>query len=52
VDIFRAASAGLETPGMLSATAAPKSTDLKGVVNNLSRPAKAKERPAELIKRA
>jgi hypothetical protein len=32
--------------------AAPKSTGLKGTVNNLPRPAKAKEKPAELTKRA
>jgi hypothetical protein len=34
------------------APAAPKSADLKGTVNNLPRPAKAKEKPAELTKRA
>jgi hypothetical protein len=34
------------------APAAPKSIDLKGTVNNLSRPAKAEEKPAELSKRA
>jgi hypothetical protein len=34
------------------ASAAPKSSDVKGLVNNLPRPAKAKEKPAELIKRA
>jgi hypothetical protein len=33
-------------------SAAPKSTDLKGTVNNLPRPAKAKGKPAELTKRA
>jgi hypothetical protein len=34
------------------ASTAPKSTDLKGAVNNLPRSAKAKEKPAELTKRA
>jgi hypothetical protein len=35
------------------ASAAPnKSTGSKGAVNNLPRPAKAKEKPAELSKRA
>jgi hypothetical protein len=34
------------------ASAAPKSTDLKGAVANPPRPAKAKEKPAELNKRA
>ena len=34
------------------ASAARKSTDLKGAVNNSPRPAKAKEKPAELNKRA
>jgi hypothetical protein len=34
------------------ASAAPKSTDLKGAVNNLPRRAKAKEKPAEWSKRA
>jgi hypothetical protein len=34
------------------APAAPRSTDLKDTVNNLPRPAKAKEKPAELSKRA
>jgi hypothetical protein len=34
------------------ASAAPKGTDLKGTVNNLPRRAKAKEKPAELSKRA
>jgi hypothetical protein len=33
-------------------SAAPKGTKLKGTVNNLTRRAKAKERPAELSKRA
>jgi hypothetical protein len=35
-----------------AASAARKSTDLKGTVNNLPRPAKAKEKPVELNKRA
>jgi hypothetical protein len=34
------------------ASAAAKSTDLKGTVNNLPSPAKAKEKPAVLSKRA
>jgi hypothetical protein len=34
------------------ASAAPKSIDLKGAVNGLPRPATAKEKPAELSKRA
>jgi hypothetical protein len=34
------------------ASAAPKNTDLKGSGNNLPRTAKAKEKPAELSKRA
>jgi hypothetical protein len=34
------------------ASAAPKSTALKGTVNNLPHPAKAKEKSAELSKRA
>jgi hypothetical protein len=34
------------------ASAAPRSTDLKGTVNNLPRPAKTKEKPTELNKRA
>jgi hypothetical protein len=34
------------------ASAAPKSTDLKGTVNNLPRPAEATERTAELSKPA
>jgi hypothetical protein len=34
------------------APATPKSVDLKGTVNNLPRPAKAKAKPAELTKRA
>jgi hypothetical protein len=34
------------------ASAEPKSTALKATVNNLSRSAKAKEKPAELSKRA
>jgi len=34
------------------APAARKSTDLKGSVNKLPRPAKAKQKPAELSKRA
>jgi hypothetical protein len=34
------------------ASAAPKSTDLKGTINNLPSPAKAKEKPAVLSKRA
>jgi hypothetical protein len=34
------------------ASAAPKSTGLKGAVTNLPRPAKAKEKPGELSKRA
>jgi hypothetical protein len=34
------------------ASAAPKNTALKATVNNLSRPAKAKEKSAELGKRA
>jgi hypothetical protein len=33
-------------------SAAPKSNDLKDTVNNLPRPAKAKEKLAELSKRA
>jgi hypothetical protein len=33
------------------ASAVPKSTALKATDNNLSRPAKAKEKPAELSKR-
>ena len=36
----------------LVASAGRKGTDLKGTVNNLPRPAKAKEKPAELSKRA
>jgi hypothetical protein len=39
-------------PGLVvPPSAAPKSTDLKGAVNNVPRPAKAKEKPAELSKR-
>jgi hypothetical protein len=34
------------------ASAAPKNTALKGTVNNLPRPTKAKEKSAELSKRA
>jgi len=34
------------------ASPAPKGTDLKATVNNLTRRAKAKEKPAELSKRA
>jgi hypothetical protein len=34
------------------ASAARKSTDLKGTLNNLPRPAKAKEKPAKLSKQA
>jgi hypothetical protein len=34
------------------ALAAPKSTDLKGTVNNLPRRSKAKEKPVEVSKRA
>jgi hypothetical protein len=34
------------------ASAAPKSTGLKGTANNLSRGAKAKEKPAELGKQS
>jgi hypothetical protein len=34
------------------ASAAPKSIDLKGTVNSLPRPTRAKEKPAELSKRA
>jgi hypothetical protein len=34
------------------ASAAAKSTDLKGAANSLPRPAKAREKPAELSKRA
>jgi len=34
------------------ASAAPKITELKGTGNNLPRRAKAKEKPAELSKRA
>jgi hypothetical protein len=34
------------------ASAAPQSTDLKRTVNKLPRPAKAKEKPAVLSKRA
>jgi len=33
-------------------SAAPKITDLKGTVNNLPRPVKAKEKPAKSSKRA
>jgi hypothetical protein len=35
-----------------AASAAPKGADLKGAGNNSPRPAKAKERSAELSKRA
>jgi hypothetical protein len=34
------------------ASAAPKSIGLKGTLDNLPRPAKAKEKPAELSKRS
>ena len=34
------------------ASAAPESIDLKGTVNSLPRPTRAKEKPAELSKRA
>ena len=34
------------------ASAAPKNTAVKAAVNNFSQPAKAKEKPAELSKRA
>ena len=34
------------------ASAAPKSADSKGTVSNLPRPAKTKEKPAQLGKRA